>query len=136
MRTTFLRVFALALVSTATVSCNGSDAGSARLRRVETGAARDSVLALLGRGPMSASGNDTLQLVNGYRSARYFINARSLEVLYVRDEPGAVNEPLSQAKETPIVLLDGTVVGKGWRYYRNEAMRDYGLPWPIATGEP
>ncbi len=51
------------------------------------------------------------------------------EVVYVRDEPGDVSEPLRKAKETPIVFSNDTVISRGWKQYRKLAAR-YAFPLP------
>jgi len=115
---------------TGLAACGEKAAGSAKLDALAEGISRDSTLVLLGTGVLSASGADTVRVVNGHRSMRYFVNGKNFEVLYARDEPGNVSEPVQQQVETPIVLLDAKVLGWGWKYYV-EAMKEYGLPTPL-----
>lgn len=85
----------------------------------------------MGQGPLTASSSDTAQLVNGYRRMRYFIDGTTYQVLYSRDAPGDVTEPLLQTKETPLVFRNDSLVGWGWKYYVDEAMATFQLPTPL-----
>lgn len=88
-------------------------------------------LQQMGVGPLTASGADTARVIGGYRRMRYLIDAKLYEVVYVRDEPGSVSEPLLQAKEAPVVFFDGKLMGSGWKYYVDDAMPKYRLPTPL-----
>lgn len=78
-----------------------------------------------------ATGADTAQLANGYRRMRYYLEGTSYEVLYAREVPGDVKEPLLQAQETPVVFRNDSLIGWGWKYYVDEAMAKYQLPTPL-----
>ena len=76
---------------------------------------------------------DTLRLEHGFRRERYLIAGQQYEVLFYRELPGTVTEPVQQAKETPVVLQEGKVLGLGWRYYVETAMPALQLPNPTGT---
>jgi len=91
---------------------------------------RADTMAQLGTGPIVASGADTVRVVNGFRDMQYLIAGKRFEVIYARDEPGDVKEPVKQAVETPVVIVDDKVLGWGWKFYV-EAMKKYQLPTPL-----
>lgn len=91
---------------------------------------RAEVLSAIGDGPLSASGGDTVRVVQGFRRMKYFMAGKSFEVIYVRDQPGDVRELVVQKVETPMVLGDDKLLGWGWKYYVG-AMKEFGLPSPI-----
>ena len=110
-----------------------ADVGADKLAALTEGSPRDSVLHVFGTGPLTAKYADTLRLEHGFRRERYLIAGRQYEVLYYRELPGTVTEPVQQAKETPVVLQEGKVLGLGWRYYVETAMPALQLPNPTGT---
>ena len=53
----------------------------------------------------------------------------SYAVLFLRETPGDVTEPLDRTRETPIVLDDTlTVLGWGWSFYDSEGDGQFGKP--------
>jgi len=111
-------------------ACGTSEIGSDVLDDVNAGMPRDSVLALLGQGPLTATGNDSVRVVNGFRQMRYLRDGKMIDVIYFRKEPGDVRELVEQERETPVVLVDGKAVGWGWAFFV-EAMKTYGIPTPL-----
>jgi hypothetical protein len=130
MKSFVVRVVAVVAVA-ALAACGGDEAGSARLKSLEAGMSKQDVLAAMGVGPLTAARSDTMRVVNGFRRSSYFLNGAMYEVIYSRDLPGDVSEPLLQANETPVVFKEGKLVGWGWRFYVDEAMAKYGLPTPL-----
>lgn len=128
-------------VRTATVlvlaacSSNSEEVGEERLKAVRDGMPRDSVMAILGTGPLTASYADTLRVDHGFRRSVYFLDGKTIEVLYYREQAGDVTESVEQDTETPIVLADGKAIGWGWEYYV-DAMKKYSLPSPIQAPTP
>lgn len=110
-----------------------ADVGADKLAALTEGSPRDSVLQVFGTGPLTAQYADTLRLEHGFRRERYLIAGQQYEVLYYRELPGTVTEPVQQAKETPVVLQEGKVLGLGWRYYVETAMPELQLPNPTGT---
>lgn len=110
---------------------SSSDVGADKLDSIEAGATKAELLAAMGTGPLTAQFADTVQLENGFRRHVYLIDGRQFEVLYYRELTGNVAEPVDRAKETPIVLEGGKVLGWGWRYYVKEAMEELKLPTPL-----
>ena len=131
MRFPFVRLVPAALVASL-VACGSPEAGAERLEKLTVGITGDSVFTLLGEGTLTASGADSIRVDRGHRKSRYFIEGKVYTVIYARDEPGDVSEPVRQQVETPIVLSpDNTVLGWGWKYYVEEAMGTLKLPTPL-----
>jgi hypothetical protein len=136
MRSSFVRVGSLTLLILL-AACGEDEAGAAKLKRLDAGISRDSMLTLLGTGVLTASGSDTVRVDHGFRKSRYFIDGKFYEVYYVRDEPGDVEEPVRQKVETPIVIgPEGTVLGWGWKFYVEEGMNTLRLPTPLKEELP
>jgi hypothetical protein len=131
MRFSFVRLVPVALVATL-VACGSPEAGAERLEKLTVGITGDSVITLLGEGALTASGADTSRVDHGHRKSRYFVEGKVYTVIYARDEPGDVSEPVRQQVETPIVLSPSNIVlGWGWKYYVEEAMGTLKLPTPL-----
>jgi hypothetical protein len=110
------------------------DVGADMLAPLNAGSPRDSVVLIFGTGPLQASfAADSARLLNGYRRDQYFHDGKLLEVLYYRELPGNVAEPVDPDKETPVVLQGGKVVGWGWRFY-SESGDSFKLP-PVSVPE-
>ena len=114
----------------ATACLDSKEVGADLLADVHEGMPKDSVLTIVGKGPLTALYADTLRVENGFRHSSYLIDGKTYEVLYYREQPGNVAEPVEQARETPIVLAGGKVLGWGWEFYL-DAMKQYKLPSPI-----
>ena len=123
--------FTSAALLSASVACGGDRPGAEKLEKLKPGMTLDEVLQQMGPGPLTASGADTARVIGGYRRQRFLIGAQIYEVLYARDEVGNVIEPVLQAKEAPILFIEGKMVGSGWRFYVDEAMGKYHLPTPL-----
>lgn len=91
----------------------------------------EQALDSMGRGPLTAKGVDSMRVINGYRHSRYLKDASMYDVVYARELPGDVSEPLLQDNETPAVFRDGKLLGWGWRWYVDSAMVRYSLPSPL-----
>ena len=86
-----------------------------RIKELDTGIGRDSVLVILGTGTAKGAG-DTLP--NVYNRSRFLMNGREYEVLYFTSRhftPGKVSIPLKQT--TPVVLADNKMIGRGWDFW-------------------
>lgn len=105
------------LLGAALAACGEREAGAAKLKKLDSGISTDSMFSILGMGPMSAQGNDSVRLLNGYRFSRFLSEGRMFSVIYVRDEPGNVSDTLYRDLETPIVLVNDTVAVWGWKRY-------------------
>lgn len=130
MTTRFVRATLVALVALA-AACGGDEDGSARTKALKAGMTAAQAIAAMGDGPLTATGADTVRVVSGYRRMRYLVAGKQFEVLYARDLPGDVKEPLLQKQETPLVFANDTLLGWGWRYYVDEAIAKLGLPTPL-----
>jgi hypothetical protein len=132
----FVRYVPAALLLSLAVACSGGDQpGGEHLKNLKEGMTMDAALESMGKGPLTATYSDTVRVANGYRRMRYFINGADYQVVYARDLPGDVKEPLLQANETPIVFKDGKLIGFGWRYYVDEAIGKLGLPTPLRAAD-
>ena len=131
MTSAFVRL-SLVVSAVALAACGGADEpGSARLKNLKEGMTITQALDAMGEGPLTATYSDTMRLLNGYRRMRYLMNGADFNVVYSRDLPGDVKEPVLQAKETPIVFRNDTLLGWGWRYFVDEGMGKFQLPTPL-----
>ncbi len=122
----------MALALMAAAACGGTDeAGGEHLKGLAEGMTTAQAIDAMGTGPLAATYSDTQRVVNGFRRSRYFINGANFEVVYARDLPGDVKDPLLQANETPVVFKNDTLIGWGWKYYAEEAIPKLGLPTPL-----
>jgi hypothetical protein len=111
---------------------NANDVGADKLEPIAEGTPRDSVLLVMGEGPLTAQYSDTMRLEHGFRRENYVIDGKLYEVLYYRELQGNVAEQVQQAKETPVVLQNGKVLGWGWKYYLG-AIEELKLPNPTGN---
>lgn len=131
MKTRFVRFAVLSSAMFLGACLNDTkEVGADKLEVVHEGMPKDSVMQIIGTGPLTGLYSDTLRLEKGFRRSSYFVDGKTYEVLYYRELQGNVAEPVQQAKETPIVLANGKVLGWGWRFYV-DAMEDLKLPSPI-----
>jgi hypothetical protein len=131
MKSALVRL-SLIVSSVAFAACGGGDTpGSGKLEALKEGMTTAQALEAMGNGPLTATSSDTMRVVGGYRRMRYLLNGADFQVLFARDLPGDVKEPVLQAKESPIVFRNDTLLGWGWRFYVDEAMAKYALPTPL-----
>jgi hypothetical protein len=133
MKATFVRLAFAVILLAPTSAClsDTKEVGADKLDAVHEGMPKDSVMEIMGTGPLTASYADTLRVERGFRRSGYFIDGKNYEVLYYRELQGNVAEAVEQVKETPVVLVDGKVLGWGWAFYV-EAMEKYKFPSPLA----
>jgi hypothetical protein len=131
MQRPLVRFVPFALVLALAVACGGDQPGGEHLKNLKEGMTLAEAVESMGKGPLTATYSDTVRVMNGFRRMRYYINGSDYQVVYARDLPGDVKEPLLQATETPVVFKDGKLMGYGWRYYVDEAIPKLGLPTPL-----
>jgi len=91
----------------------------ARVKKLDEGITRDSVLAIL-RDSKPAVGADSLPHV--YEDAAYLVNGRRYEVFYyTKGDEVAGADSLPAKKLTPIVFVNGNVTGWGWKHWDSVA---------------
>ena len=130
-----LRLLTVCAVATSSACFSEStEIGAERLDALSEGISKDSLYAILGNGPLTGQYSDTLRIERGFRRDVYLINGKQYEVVYYRELQGNVAEPIQQAKETPVVLETGKIIGWGWKYYV-EAMETLKLPNPAASAK-
>ena len=122
---------AAALVTTlAVAACGPSDVGASRLKAIPKGAKRPEILTAMGTGPLSPkSASEQPRIVNGFRHQMYITNGGGYEILWYREEPGTVEDPILKTRETPIVVVGDTLVGWGWKFFTPYAQQEH-LPDP------
>ena len=131
MKSAFVRL-SLVITAVAFAACGGGDeAGSAKLDALKEGMTVTQAVEAMGPGPLTATYSDTMRLVGGYRRSRFLINGSDFQVLYARDLPGDVKEPVLQARETPIIFKNDTLLGWGWRFFVDEGIAKYQIPTPL-----
>jgi hypothetical protein len=113
-----------------------SEVGEDLLKPINAGVSRDSLLKVVGSGPLTGRYADTLSLDHGFRLSKYLVNGQYYEVLYYREAAGDVAEPVRQNTETPIIMKDGKVLGWGWKFYVEEGINEIGLPTPLKEALP
>ena len=87
-----------------------------RLKEIDTGMTRDSLLTVIGKG---APGVDSLP--NVYIRERYLIDSKNYEVLFFsptgqHQYSGVQKDTIPWKDLTPIAMIDNKVVGKGYEY--------------------
>ena len=86
-----------------------------RIKEVDTGITRDSLLTVIGRG---SKGMDSIP--NVYRSERYLIDGKNYEIFFFSGTGkhlfGDVKDTLPWKELTPIAMIDKRVVGKDWAF--------------------
>ena len=98
-----------------------------RVKAVDTGITRDSVMSVISHDLKPSAGPDSFP--NVYKRERFLIAGKNYEVLYFNADNAkqkAVNgvqptDSIPMKDLTPIVLLDNKVVGKGWSYWDSVA---------------
>lgn len=134
-----LKRFRSALFAAAAVSfaaCGSDEVGAERLKPVHAGMPKDSLMTIMGMGPLTAQYADTMRLDHGFRVDKYLIDGKVYEVLYYREQPGNVAEPVVQQIETPVVLTGSKVLGWGWKFYVKEGIEKLRLPTPLREQAP
>jgi hypothetical protein len=107
------RVLFLAAVAGSTIL--GACGQDKRVKEVDAGITRDSLLTVIGKG---SRGSDSMP--NVYRTDRYLIDGKTYEIFYFsgtsRHLFGDVKDTLPWKELTPIVMVDRVVMGKDWAY--------------------
>jgi len=128
------RALVSAALLLATVACGTGDSdavGASKLDAIEEGMPKDSVLPLLGTGPLiPIKAPDVLRLANGFRTQIYLVNGANYQVIYYREALGSLEDSISRTVETPILLKNDTVMGWGWSFYEKKSS-EIGLPNPL-----
>ena len=113
-RTTLVALLAGAVLATA---CEDK-----RVKALDTGISRDSALSVMGKG-VSSTAPDSLP--NVYLHERYLIAGKHYEVMYFT--PSDTKKKLQDTtavdwkKLTPVVFLEGKLIGRGWTYWDSVA---------------
>jgi len=91
-----------------------------RVKAVNSGITRDSLLTVIGKG---APGVDSLP--NVYTRERYLVDGKNWEVFYFASNgkhlTAATKDTLPWKDLTPIVIVDRVVVGKDWPFWDSVA---------------
>lgn len=87
-----------------------------RVKAVDTGISKDSLLTVIGRG---SPGIDSLP--NVYQRERYLIDTKTYEILFFSPTGkhvfvGVQKDTIPWKDLTPIAMIENKVVGKGWDY--------------------
>lgn len=111
------RIVGASLALFALAACSG-DLGEAKLKTIPKGAKRDAVISTLGTGPLVATReNDALRIVSGFRRQVFISQARQIEVVWYREEPGTLDDRITAKTETPVIIEADSLVGWGWKFY-------------------
>lgn len=124
----FVRAVVLGTAALILAACS-NDVGAAKLKKIKDDATRDAALAEMGKGAMTATGQDTIRLVNGFRRQLFTAEGTQHEVIWYREEPGHLETAILKTTDTPVVIANGKFAGWGWRFY-NKYSEQYKLPNP------
>ncbi len=81
-----------------------------RVKELQGGITRDSVMSVTAKGTQGADSMPSI-----YTSSRFLINGKTLEVLYFDSKNRkAGRDTVPYSELTPLVMYDGSLVGKGW----------------------
>jgi hypothetical protein len=138
MKPAFVRFGALvgASVLLTLAACGPSDVvGKAKLEKVKDGMKLAELTNVIGKGPLTAmQPGDSMRLFNGYRTQVFMAKGQSYRVVWVRDEPGSIEDAIVREKESPILLAGDSVIGKGWSFFDKTAS-EVGIPNPYRDKE-
>lgn len=95
--------------------------------RIKVGMSIQLLPAIIGKGPMTAQGVDTLKLRDGFRQSLAVVAPDLFTVIWFRKQAGTPSEPIVRSVETPIVMKNEVVVGTGWEFY-DKVRAGYSLP--------
>ena len=135
MRSFFVRAVPVA-AALLLAACGPSDlVGKDIIGDLRVGMPRDSVLAILGTGSLTPNQpSDSLRLVKGFRQQQFFTNGAMYQIIWYREKPGSVEEPIARETDTPVLLQADTVVAAGWADF-DEAASRLNLPNPYRSQE-
>ena len=106
-------------------------ASSAQIEQVAIGMTRDSVLAVWGPGLLfPKEPQDIPRVLRGYRLQTFGVGSEQVQVLWYREVRGTVDEAITEALETPVVLQADTVIAVGWKQLEAVSAR-LNIPNPI-----
>lgn len=136
MNRAFVRTLSL-VVATSTMllaACGPSDiVGKEKLEPVVEGMKLSELGSALGAGPLTPNQPaDSLRLFNGYRTQIFLAAGKQYRVVWYRAEPGSIEDEIVRERETPILLADDAVIGKGWAFF-DETATEVGLPNPYRS---
>ena len=134
MRSSFVR--AVPVATLLLTACGPSDlVGKGKIGKLDVGMPRDSVLAILGTGTLTPNQpGDSLRLIQGFRQQQFFSGGATYQVIWYRETPGSVEEPITREHETPVLLQADTVIAAGWADFDDTALK-LNLPNPYRSQE-
>ena len=121
-RTLTKRLPLVALVAAGTLAL--AACGDAKLKRLELGISRDSMLTVLAQG---APAGDSLPFI--YTHNAYLVDGKVFDIYFYDAENRKRQETpgVSDKEVIPIVVVDGVVRGMGWRY-ADDLQKQYKIP--------
>ncbi|TVP60926.1 MAG: hypothetical protein EA351_00100, partial [Gemmatimonadales bacterium] len=88
--------------------------GEELLAEMEPGYAKQAILNSLPEGPGVDTGGAER---HGYRLDRYFLEGRSVEILWLRGDSQEPLEELTRAQANPVIFVDEVLDGWGWAHF-------------------
>jgi hypothetical protein len=88
-----------------------------RVKQLDTGISRDSALSVIGKDAASSAPDS---LPNVYVHERYLISGKHYETMYFTpndEKRQAKDSVVAWKKLTPIVFLEGKLIGRGWPFW-------------------
>lgn len=138
MRLPVVRTFAplLGAMLLFAAACGPSDlVGKEKLNPIKDGASPAEVAAVIGEGPLKAlQPADSMRIFHGFRTQVFLSEGKSYRVIWYREKAGSIEDPITREVETPVLLENDKVIGKGWTAF-DEKSKEYNLPNPYRSGE-
>jgi hypothetical protein len=97
-----------------------------RVKAMDTGISRDSALSILTH-ESKTSGPDSLP--NVYTREKFLVGGKNMEVMYFtpNNEKVGGKDTIPMGKLTPLVFVEGKLIGKGWTKWDSIATAN-GIP--------
>ncbi|HEY0996335.1 MAG TPA: hypothetical protein VGD77_10130 [Gemmatimonadaceae bacterium] len=119
MRSSLVRFRVPAMVVAAGAVALLSACEDKRVKELNTGMNRDSVITVLSKDAPKNGGADSMP--NVYWRETYLIGGKNYEVLYFSEDGEKAKRPPSDTASfedlTPVVMIENQMVGKGWDYF-------------------
>ncbi|MHB1072282.1 MAG: hypothetical protein ACYC3Q_05595 [Gemmatimonadaceae bacterium] len=119
MRPALVRFRVPAMVAAAGAVALLSACEDKRVKELNTGISRDSVISVLSQDAPKGSRPDSMP--NVYWRETYLIGGKNYEVLYFSKDGSKAKKPPADTASfedlTPVVMIENQLVGKGWAYF-------------------
>lgn len=109
---------AVAAATLMLAACAPSDIGKAKLKAIPEGSKREAVVGAMGTGPLAPTTvADEPRIVNGFRHQVYITAGQQFEIIWYREAPGMLSDPITRETDTPVVIQGDSLAGWGWKFF-------------------